>query len=430
MAKQRNENLSAFTYQGKLKFFDQVKQVIPPKGMDETKFLNNFRNKCLAGFLIFFLKLLKGFALCFTSHPSSSPLSKSVLPFPVISMASSSRNPIPRTAFEDEESLIHETDDQTLQQVVDQFVRVDTFNSLPVSCQAPVTVDFNHPTISRPASLPHTTIPQPIMTDSVTIHVDKGKSIVVSPNPSPQNRGSKARPFTRQTAQVGDSVRSMLKRARAGVTEDAVIGAGNNVPLSASNWILGVSQPTLLHPIDPSNAFEYHNAQKINFDGLSVPVSKQLSHHPQSFSVQGFYEDSTTLFVDAALDHNKGLTGIGFALQIGPRRIITSQNHLLPGASTHIFTEGQALLQGISWCIASHLKPDFMFFDCQNLVSKVNGVWKDNSGLSGLVSQIRLLFSNFPDASLLHLPGQYNTMTHSLVKEALRLHEEAHREFS
>ncbi|KAF4374234.1 hypothetical protein G4B88_027460 [Cannabis sativa] len=153
-------------------------------------------------------------------------------------------------------------------------------------------------------------------------------------------------------------------------------------------------------PSEDAFAKDYHEAQHNNLDGLSVPVSQQLTHHPQSFSVDGFHEDSTALFVDAALDHNQGLTGI----------------------------EGQALMQGISWCIASQLKPDFIFSDCQNLVSKVNGVWKDHSALSGLVFQIRLLFSNFPDDSLLHLIRQFNTTTHSLAKEAFRLREEAHEE--
>ncbi|KAF4394555.1 hypothetical protein F8388_020380 [Cannabis sativa] len=151
-------------------------------------------------------------------------------------------------------------------------------------------------------------------------------------------------------------------------------------------------------------------------------------HYSQLFPVDDFHEDSAALYVDATLDHNHGLTGIGFTLKIGQHQIIASENHLLPRASTPIFAEGQALLQGISWCIDSQLKPEFIFFDCLNLVSKVNGDWQDHSALSGLVSQIRLFFSNFPKASLKYLPRQFNTAAHSLAKDAIRLREEGHEE--
>uniref|UniRef100_A0A803NH34 RNase H type-1 domain-containing protein n=1 Tax=Cannabis sativa TaxID=3483 RepID=A0A803NH34_CANSA len=87
-----------------------------------------------------------------------------------------------------------------------------------------------------------------------------------------------------------------------------------------------------------------------------------------------------------------------------------------------------ALLQGISWCIDSQLQPEFIFSDCLNLVTKVNGDWQDLSALSGLVSQIRLLFSNFPEASLKYLPRQFNANAHCLAKDAIKSREEAHKE--
>ncbi|KAF4401550.1 hypothetical protein G4B88_001744 [Cannabis sativa] len=140
---------------------------------------------------------------------------------------------------------------------------------------------------------------------------------------------------------------------------------------------------------------------------------------------QDSQEDSPSLFVNAALDHKHGLTGIGFTFNIGHHRIVASQNRLMTGASTPIFAEGQALLQGISWCINSQLQPKFIFSDCLNLVTKVNSDWQDLSALSGLVSRIRLLFSNFPEASLKYLPRQFNADAYCLAKEAIRLREEA-----
>ncbi|KAF4384178.1 hypothetical protein F8388_001416 [Cannabis sativa] len=212
------------------------------------------------------------------------------------------------------------------------------------------------------------------MTDSVTTHIDKGKTIDVSPpSPLPRSRGSKGvviseprptaspglssgtrRPFTRQTVQVGDSVRSMLKRARAVVSEDAV---------------------------------DYNEAQQNNLAGHSVSVSNQRTHHSQLFLVEDFHEDSSALYVDAALDHKHGLTGIGFTFKIGHHQIVASENRLLPGD------------------------------------------WQDHSALSGLVSQIRLFSFTFPEASLKYLPRQFNTAAHCLAKDAIRLREEGHEEF-
>uniref|UniRef100_A0A803NH20 DUF4283 domain-containing protein n=1 Tax=Cannabis sativa TaxID=3483 RepID=A0A803NH20_CANSA len=89
------------------------------------------------------------------------------------------------------------TDDQSLQQAVDQFFRVDS----PVSIQHHIQL-----------------LPLPRSRGS--------KGVVISeprPTASPGLSSGTRRPFTRQTVQVGDSVRSMLKRARAVVSEDAVV---------------------------------------------------------------------------------------------------------------------------------------------------------------------------------------------------------------
>uniref|UniRef100_A0A803PUH8 Reverse transcriptase zinc-binding domain-containing protein n=1 Tax=Cannabis sativa TaxID=3483 RepID=A0A803PUH8_CANSA len=125
-----------------------------------------------------------------------------------------------------------------------------------------------------------------------------------------------------------------------------------------------------------------------------------------------------------ALDHKNSLTGTDFIFKIGHHRVVASHYRLLPGASTPIFAEGQALLQSLLWCLDSQLSPKFIFSDCLNLVYKVNSAWQDHSALSGLVSQIRMLFSNFPEASLHFLPRQFNMDAHGLAKEAIRSREE------
>uniref|UniRef100_A0A803PCV2 Zinc knuckle CX2CX4HX4C domain-containing protein n=1 Tax=Cannabis sativa TaxID=3483 RepID=A0A803PCV2_CANSA len=122
---------------------------------------------------------------------------------------------------------------QILQQAVDQFLRVDTS-----------TTGFAPPPAFVPALFSHSTIPPPIMTTSIITHTDKGKGIdVTMPSPSPPQSTRSAgpviqepcpfaspisspgtrRPFTRQSAQVGNSVRSILKRARAVSCEDVVV---------------------------------------------------------------------------------------------------------------------------------------------------------------------------------------------------------------
>uniref|UniRef100_A0A803PK93 DUF4283 domain-containing protein n=1 Tax=Cannabis sativa TaxID=3483 RepID=A0A803PK93_CANSA len=140
--------------------------------------------------------------------------------------------------------------DQGLQQAVDQFLRMDS----PVSRPDISTTCFTHSPVSFPPLFTHTTIPPPIMTTSVITHTDKGKGIVVTISspprshcnrstslvineprsvPSPVLSSGTRRPFTRQTAQVGDSVRSMLKRARAVSSDDAVVPSlSDDVPMA------------------------------------------------------------------------------------------------------------------------------------------------------------------------------------------------------
>ncbi|KAF4361118.1 hypothetical protein G4B88_000419 [Cannabis sativa] len=115
---------------------------------------------------------------------------------------------------------------------------------------------------------------------------------------------------------------------------------------------------------------------------------------------------------------------------VGTRKHFTQQSTqqsariFKPGASSPIFAEAQALYEGLHWCFSSNLQPRFVFSDCINLVSKVNGNWHDYSPLSSLVHQIRTFLSRFPEATLLHVPRQHNDKAHSLAKLALRLRDE------
>ncbi|KAF4403865.1 hypothetical protein G4B88_014321 [Cannabis sativa] len=117
------------------------------------------------------------------------------------------------------------------------------------------------------------------------------------------------------------------------------------------------------------------------------------------------------------------LEGTGFIFKLGFQTVLASRH--LPGVVSPIFAEGQALMHSLRWCLDSQLSPTFVFSDCLNLVFKVNSAWHDNSALSGLVSRIRSLFSNFPDASLQYLTRQFNMEAHALAKEALKSREDS-----
>ncbi|KAF4357147.1 hypothetical protein G4B88_017324 [Cannabis sativa] len=133
---------------------------------------------------------------------------------------------------------------------------------------------------------------------------------------------------------------------------------------------------------------------------------------------------TTALFVDAALNTNTPATGIGMVFMQGLSHIQHSARIFKPGASSPLFAEAQALYEGLNWCVSSNLQPRFVFSDCINLISKVNGNWHEYSPLSSLVHQIRTFLSRFPEATLLHVPRQHNDKAHSLAKLALRPRDE------
>ncbi|KAF4382178.1 hypothetical protein F8388_008664 [Cannabis sativa] len=267
-------------------------------------------------------------------------------------------------------------DAQDLQRAVDQFLHVDSPHSSPNSLHAHVSVQFPQPVLSTsPLPVSHsssgpvmppisTSIPVPIMTNSVSTHTAKGKgkaSAISTPSHPSLSRGGK----------------------------EYIAAQGNY--------------------------------QGDELDSEAVPIS----HTTQQQHSTTLHLDTPSLFVDAALDHKNGLTGTGFIFKLGYQTVLASHYRPLPGAVSPIFAEGQVLLQSLWWCLDSQLSPKFVFSDCLNLVSKVNSDWQDNSALSGLVSRIRLLFSNFPDASLHFLPRQFNMDAHGLAKEALRPREDS-----
>ncbi|KAF4391064.1 hypothetical protein F8388_024896 [Cannabis sativa] len=301
------------------------------------------------------------------------------------------------THFEEFFPRIHpRTNAQDLQQAVDQFLHVDSPQSSPnprVWIQSPQPALSISPlpatqSNSGPA-IPSFSIPisARIVTDSVSIstHTVKGKGnapVIFPPTNPSRPRGDKG----------------------------IVINEPCPPPLTATSPVV---RPTFTRHATQCN----YQGDNLDSEAAHIPRASQ-HQHPLPLS-----PETPSLFVDAALDQKNGITGTGFIFKLCFQAVLASHYHQFPGAVSPIFAEGQALLQSLKWCIDSQFFPQIVFSDCLNLVSKVNSACQDNSALSGLVSRIRLLFSNFPGASLEFLPRQFNMDAHVLAKEALRPRE-------
>uniref|UniRef100_A0A803PSF4 Reverse transcriptase domain-containing protein n=1 Tax=Cannabis sativa TaxID=3483 RepID=A0A803PSF4_CANSA len=132
---------------------------------------------------------------------------------------------------------------------------------------------------------------------------------------------------------------------------------------------------------------DYQDAQ------IHSSVSSMTNNHSPAVLDHILLPSTTALFVDAALSTNAPATGIGMVFMQGLSHIQQSARIFKPGASSPIFAEAQALCEGLQWCLSSNLTPRFIFSDCINLVSKVNGNWHDYSPLSTLILQIRTFLS-------------------------------------
>ncbi|KAF4353671.1 hypothetical protein G4B88_020122 [Cannabis sativa] len=292
---------------------------------------------------------------CLSTPPTPpSSTTSTVFSFSLSTMASSSRNPNPITALDDEDSLVDEfdhisipspssphkknpfeisnsipfeeffprirtrTDDQDLQQAIDQFLHVESPTSTPVSLTTQVPASCTQPslfisTLPMPHSSPlptpqtqQTSVPPPIMTDSVTTHAAKGKAIALSPTSHPSHfRESKRvvinEPCLTISIAISPATRATFTREHSQV-EDSVRNQSNS---------------------------------------KATPIFQ----HIQGLQTIGFQEDSPALYVDAAFDKKNALTGTSFIFKIGCQHPVASHFFLLPRASSPLFAKGEAMLQ-------------------------------------------------------------------------------------
>ncbi|KAF4378945.1 hypothetical protein F8388_022032 [Cannabis sativa] len=288
------------------------------------------------------------------------------------------------------------------------------FESIPLLTPPTLLRPHAFSQITPPPQSTHQAAPIPIMTTSTISHTAKGKGIAfpVSEPPisrppgiviqesstrsSPTSSVGTRKHFTRQSTQVGDSVITLL------LPGEASVGAPN----FSIRALLGKSH------------LDYQEAQAI------PSTSHHSVSHCSAVLDQVLTPTSTALFVDAALNTHNPATGFGLVFMQGLSQVHQSTKFFRPGASSPLFAEAQALYEGLKWCVASNLQPRFVFSDCLNLITKVNGNWQDNSSLSSLVQRIRTFLSSFPEATLMHVK-KFPTLPRSTPPKIIRKFERA-----
>ncbi|KAF4346976.1 hypothetical protein G4B88_009746 [Cannabis sativa] len=237
---------------------------------------------------------------------------------------------------------------------MNQFLRMDTPASHTVTSTTPLT--------SAPMAFPQqpssSTIPPPIITTSIITHTKKGKGIALTTSTTPHPLATELRVWSLMSLALNLLLLLLLEPGGTSL---------------ARLLRTPITLPSLLFSKD------YKDAQILSSTlSLPQPSSPHALHHI-------LQEDTPALFVDAALNHEDDATGLGLVFRKGPHQILNSATFCKAGASTPIFGEAQSLYEGIQWCISSQLIPRFIFTDCLNLVTKVNGTWHDHSTLSSLI---------------------------------------------
>ncbi|KAF4403809.1 hypothetical protein G4B88_014265 [Cannabis sativa] len=125
--------------------------------------------------------------------------------------------------------------------------------------------------------------------------------------------------------------------------------------------------------------------------GQHVNLANLLSFSPQTLK----------LSLKITAEHLLGLNSLGATIKNCHNQAIADFSIPKLGASTPLFAEAQALLEGLN---------------CTNVRSK----WKDKSALSILVELIRESLSYFPNASLQHIPRTDNREAHQNARDALQ----------
>uniref|UniRef100_A0A803PKB0 Reverse transcriptase domain-containing protein n=1 Tax=Cannabis sativa TaxID=3483 RepID=A0A803PKB0_CANSA len=158
-----------------------------------------------------------------------------------------------------------------------------------------------------------------------------------------------------------------------------------------------MAKVSLVNTLEFLIVLDYQDAQ------IHSSVSSMTNNHSPAVQDHILLPSTTALFVDATLSTNAPTTYWDGFMQGPPH--IQQPPDFQTRASSPILPSAQALCEGLQWCLSSNLTPRFIFSDCINLVSKVNGNWHDYSPLSTLVHR-RNLPLQLPSVTLSHVSRQ------------------------
>ncbi|XP_074360474.1 uncharacterized protein LOC141700662 [Apium graveolens] len=131
-----------------------------------------------------------------------------------------------------------------------------------------------------------------------------------------------------------------------------------------------------------------------------------------------------TLFMDASISTSSGMVGLGAVIFKANKKIQASLSKPLEGNLNVFHAEALALLVGLRWVQMIGLPVKFFFSDSLSMVQALNNTNAYHNELGILLSDIKILLTEFPEASVSHVNRSYNVVAHNLAKQALVLDAE------
>ncbi|KAM6584731.1 hypothetical protein CsatB_011733 [Cannabis sativa] len=130
------------------------------------------------------------------------------------------------------------------------------------------------------------------------------------------------------------------------------------------------------------------------------------------------------LYVDAAISTPQNVIGFGAVIFSSDKQMKAALSKPLQGSFSVFQAEAVALLVGLRWAQDVGLPVEKVFSDSLSLVSALEGQTVYLNELGVIFSDIKVLLSSFPGASLSHVSRNFNVEAHRLAKHALRIDNE------
>ena len=135
--------------------------------------------------------------------------------------------------------------------------------------------------------------------------------------------------------------------------------------------------------------------------------------------------DGLTLYVDATVSLTSQKIGIGAVLFTPSKRVQAQLSKPLEGSLSALHAEALALIVGLQWAQYIGLSIKVISSDSLTLVQALNNNTSYNNEVGILLTDIKMLLTNCPEATISHVGRKYNFAAHHLAKHALQLDDEA-----